>query len=161
MPNSLVGVNTLVPNRLVGLGATQGLVPELKGYTDVRAEVKTSPHTRLDFQLKAPRRRDCYIEVKNCTLVEQGIAMFPDARTTRGQKHLQELITLKSNGARAIIFFVIQRTDACLFTPADTIDPEYGRWLRRAAEKKVEIVAYDVAVDLQGIAFNAKVPVEL
>jgi sugar fermentation stimulation protein A len=161
MPTSLVGVNTLVPNRLVGLAATQGLVPELKGYGEVRAEVTTSPHTRLDFRLKAPRRRDCYIEVKNCTLVEQGTAMFPDARTARGQKHLQELISLRNDGCRAIIFFVIQRTDALRFAPADAIDPDYGRWLRLAAEKKVELMAYDVTIDLQGIAFNQKIPIQL
>lgn len=161
MPTSLVGVNTLVPNRLVGLAATRGLVPELMGYSEVRAEVKTSAHTRLDFRLKAPRRRDCYIEVKNCTLVEDGIAMFPDARTSRGQKHLQELISLKSSGARAIIFFVVQRSDARRFTVADTIDPEYGRWLRRAVEKKVAIVVYDVTMDLKGIAFNARIPFAL
>lgn len=161
MPTSLVGVNTLVPNRLVGLAATQGLVPELKGYTEVRGEVKTSSHTRLDLRLRAPRRRDCYIEVKNCTLVEQGIAMFPDARTARGQKHLRELIVLGNAGCRTIIFFVIQRTDARRFRPADAIDPEYGRQLRLAAENNVEIVAYDVALDLQGIALNHRIPFEL
>jgi len=161
MPTSLVGVNTLVPNRLVGLAATQGLVPELKSYTEVRAEVKTSSHTRLDLRLRAPRRRDCYIEVKNCTLVEQGIAMFPDARTARGQKHLRELISLGKAGCRTIIFFVIQRTDARQFRPADAIDPEYGRQLRLAAENHVEIVAYDVALDLQGITLNHRIPLEL
>ena len=87
--------------------------------------------------------------------------MFPDARTTRGQKHLQELISLREDDARAIIFFVIQRTDACRFAPADAIDPDYGRWLRRAAEKKVEIVTYDVAVDRQGIALNGRIPLAL
>lgn len=161
MPTSLVGVNTLMPNRLVAQAASQGLLPELEGYAEVRAEVKTSSHTRLDFRLKARQRRDCYIEVKNCTLVENGTAMFPDARTTRGQKHLQELIRLRNTGTRAIIFFVIQRSDANRFMPADDIDPEYGRWLRRAAENIVEIVVYDVAVDLQGIAFNRKVPIAL
>ena len=161
MPTSLVGVNTLVPNRLVSQAASRGLVSEIAGYTEVKAEVKTSAHTRIDFRLKGPRRRDCYIEVKNCTLVEKGMAMFPDARTDRGQKHLRELIALKNQGHRAIIFFVIQRTDALRFMPADAIDPQYGLWLRRAVDKEVEVVAYDVILDLEGIAFHHALPIAL
>jgi len=158
MPTSLVGVNTLVPNRLVHQAAELGLIPELEGYADVRGEVKINNSTRLDLKLSAPRRRDCYIEVKNCTLVRDGLASFPDARTIRGQKHLRELMTLKASGARAVIFFVIQRSDAQMFSPADAIDPDYGRLLRKAVAGGVEIMVYDTVMDLERIVLNHKVP---
>ncbi len=160
MPTSLVGVNTLVPNRLVAAAVKGGLVPELTGYEQVRTEVKVGDRSRLDLMLSSPERRDCYIEIKNCTLVENGIARFPDARTVRGQKHLDELIKLKQAGARAVIFFVVQRTDAGTFSPADTIDPDYGRILRQVVGQGVEMLAYDTAIDLKGIALNQRLAVE-
>lgn len=161
MPTSLVGVNTLVPNRLVAGSVTGGLVPELTGYEQVRAEVKVGEHSRLDLMLSSPERRDCYIEIKNCTLVDDGVARFPDARTVRGQKHLDELIKLKRAGARAVIFFVVQRTDARSFSPADTIDPDYGRILRQVVDQGVEMLAYDTTIDLKGIALNQRLAAKL
>lgn len=91
MPNAWVGVNTLVPNRLVAQTVENGNLPHLNGYDKVTREVRIDSHTRLDLQLSGKGRRDCYIEVKNCTLVEDGRAMFPDAPTVRGQKHLTVL----------------------------------------------------------------------
>jgi sugar fermentation stimulation protein A len=79
--------------------------------------------TRLDLCLEEPGRRRCYVEIKNCTLVEDGTAMFPDAVTVRGQKHLDELKDLVKTGHRAVIFFLIQRMDAQRFAPAAGIDP--------------------------------------
>ena len=161
MPTSLVGVNTLVPNRLVALAAANGDVPELAGYDHVATEVKVSAHSRLDLKLSGGGRSDCYIEVKNCTLVEDGVACFPDARTVRGQKHLDELLHLKEGGARAMMFFVVQRCDAQTFSPADEIDPEYGARLRQVVSQGVEIVVYDVAIDLKGIALRRALPFQL
>ncbi len=161
MPTSLVGVNTLVPNRLVAGAAAGGLVPELAGYEKVRTEVNVGDRSRLDLMLCSPERSDCYIEIKNCTLVENGIARFPDARTVRGQKHLDVLIKLKNAGARAVIFFVVQRTDATIFTPADTIDPDYGRILRQVVDQGVEMLAYDTVIDLKGISLNKRLAAKL
>ena len=161
MSSSLVGVNTLVPNRLVARAAANGAVPELAGYDRVATEVKVSAHSRLDLKLSGSGRPDCFIEVKNCTLVEDGTACFPDARTVRGQKHLGELLRLKESGARAMMFFVVQRSDAQIFTPADEIDPQYGALLRQVVSDGVEIVVYDVAINLQGIALRQALPSRL
>jgi sugar fermentation stimulation protein A len=161
MPTSLVGVNTLVPNRLAVQAAAHGVIPALAGYDQVRAEVKVSDHTRLDLVLSGADRPSCYIEVKNCTLVEGGVARFPDARTVRGQKHLEELARIKANGDRAVMLFIVQRSDATVFAPADGIDPEYGRRLRQVAAAGVEILVYDVAIDLKGIALRRPLPCRL
>jgi sugar fermentation stimulation protein A len=161
MPTSLVGVNTQVPNRLVAAAIHAGHVVELQGYESVRREVKAGKHSRIDILLEAAHRRPCYVEVKNCTLVRDGVATFPDAVTTRGQKHLTELQALVTEGCRCAMFFLIQRMDAGSFAPADTIDPVYGRKLRQAAAHGVEILVYDVCIDLQGIRLNASLPCDL
>ncbi len=161
MPTSLVGVNTLVPNRLVARAVYNGQVPALDGYAQVKTEATINARTRLDLKLSGPDRPDCYIEVKNCTLVDDGLAMFPDARTIRGQKHLQELARLLRAGARAVIFFVVQRMDASCFCPADTIDPEYGRYLRQVAAEGVEIMVYDAIINLKHIALHRPLPFQL
>ena len=158
MPASLVGVNTLVPNRLVANALRAGVVPELKGYREVSGEVTVNARSRLDLKLTGRKLPDCYIEIKNCTLVEGDIAMFPDAPTTRGQKHMRELSHLKKRGMRAVIFFLVQRMDARSFSPADHIDPEYGRLLRRAVEQGVEIMVYDTQIDLEGIRLRNALP---
>lgn len=109
VPGTLVGINTQVPNKFVTEYIEKGLIPELSGYDRVIREVKTSAHTRLDLMLEKTgsleNRENCYIEIKNCTLVEKGQAMFPDAVTVRGQKHLEELEKLVSQGYRGVIFF--------------------------------------------------------
>ena len=168
MPTSLVGVNTLVPNRLVKKAIADGVVQELSGYENIRAEVKVGEHSRLDLLLSNfnsdspdPEQDDsdqCYVEIKNCTLVSDGQASFPDAVTTRGRKHLLELQTLARAGKRCVMFFLVQRMDASAFSPADHIDPEYGQELRRAAENGVEIIVYDVQIDLKKIVLNRPVP---
>ena len=158
MPDSLVGVNTLVPNRLVKHSVEEGLVPELTGYDRVRAEVKTSDGSRLDLVLEKEGRRNCFVEVKNCTLVEGRVARFPDAVTARGRKHLLELQRLADEGNRSVMFFLVQRMDADRFRPADDIDPAYGQALRKAHRNGVEILVYDVSIDLAAIRLNQPVP---
>lgn len=160
-PTSLIGINTMVPNRLVKLSAENNLIDELSGYDTVQPEVKTSSHTRLDLLLKGGGRRNCYVEIKNCTLVEDGTAMFPDAVTVRGQKHLEELETLVSQGHRGVIFYLIQRTDARVFKPADGIDKAYGEKLRRVVENGVEAVARDTVISTDRIRIGNRIPVEL
>lgn len=158
MPSSLVGVNTLVPNRLVHDGAVDGAIKELKGYQLARREVPYGRGSRIDLLLERGSER-CYVEVKNCTLVEGGLACFPDAVTARGLKHLEELGDQVLAGHRAVIFFLIQRMDADRFAPADRIDPAYGEWLRRVIAAGVEALAYDVHLDLKLVRLRRPVPI--
>lgn len=161
MPTSMVGVNTLVPNRLVAKALGSGQVPELAGYDRVATEVRVNSSSRLDLKLTGHGLPDVYVEVKNCTLVVDGCARFPDAPTTRGQKHLNELARLKADGLRAVIFFLVQRTDALRFSPADDIDPVYGKILREVAKKGVEIITYDVEITIDGICLRKALSCEL
>jgi len=147
--------------RLVFESVKAGLVPELAGYDTADREVKINDHTRLDFALTGADGRRCYGEIKNCTLVDDGVALFPDAVTARGLKHLAELEALVDAGNRCVMFYFIQRMDAREFKPADRIDPDYGRGLRRAVRRGVEILAYDVFIDLIGIKLNRRIPYEL
>ena len=161
MGTSLVGTNTGVPNRLVEASVRAGLVPALTGYDTVRTEVRYGERSRIDILLECGHDR-CFVEVKNCTLVEDdGIARFPDAVTARGLKHLVELQREVREGNRSIMFYLVQRMDARLFGPADHIDPAYGMELRKAVKAGVELLAYDVHIDLGGITLNGPVPWEL
>jgi len=161
MPSSLVGVNTLVPNRLVAHAIRNGGIPHFGKYTTVRPEVRINDRTRLDLLLSNSKGDRCYVEIKNCTLVEDGCAMFPDAPTVRGRKHLLELAELHGQGQRAVIFFLEQRCDARFFTPAETIDPDYSACLREVVSAGVEIVAYDVSIDLDRITLGRPLPCRL
>jgi len=161
MPTSIVGINTLIPNRLVAESIKAGLVSDLNGYDNIVREVKTSDNTRLDILLSSEDGKRCYVEIKNCTLVKEGVACFPDAVTSRGLKHLLELSALVSKGYRCVIFYVIQRMDAKIFQPADHIDPAYGRELRQVLKHGVEILVYDTRIDLKTIRLNQKIPYNL
>lgn len=161
MPTSLVGINTLVPNRVVFESITAGLVPELAGYETVQREVRIGDHCRIDLMLSDENNGRCYVEIKNCTLVNEGAAFFPDTVTARGLKHLNELVQMAACGYRTVMFYFIQRMDAKVFRPADHIDPAYGRELRRAVKQGIEILAYDVFIDFERIRLNRKIPCKL
>ncbi|MCK5349623.1 MAG: DNA/RNA nuclease SfsA [Desulfobacula sp.] len=161
VPETMIGINTLVPNKLVKQSIENGLIQELSGYDRVKAEVKTSSHTRLDLLLENEAEEKCYVEIKNCTLVEEGTAMFPDAVTVRGQKHLDELEHLVSLGHRGIIFFLIQRMDAKAFKPAAMIDKVYAEKLKKVVENGVEIIVRDTVINTQVIRIRNIVPVHL
>jgi len=161
VPETMIGINTQVPNKLVKQSIENGLIQELSGYDRVTAEVKTSSHTRLDLLLENAAKEKCYVEIKNCTLVEKGIAMFPDAVTTRGQKHLDELVHLVSSGYRGVIFFLIQRMDANSFKPAEMIDKVYAQKLRKAVQKGVEVIAMDTSINTRMIRIKKHIPVSL
>ena len=160
MGTSLVGVNTIVPNRLTKAAILAGDVPELAGYETVRSEVKYGKNSRIDLLLEEGEKR-CFVEIKNCTLVTDGLACFPDAVTSRGLKHLVELQEQVKQGDRSVMFYLIQRMDADRFEPADHIDPAYGQELRKAVQNGVEVLVYDVAMDLEGIRLNRAIPFEL
>ncbi|MBU1171845.1 MAG: DNA/RNA nuclease SfsA [Proteobacteria bacterium] len=158
MGTSLVGVNTIIPNRLVKAAAQAGLIDQLTGYERIDAEVKVSDHSRLDLVLSDPIKGKCFVEIKNCSLVNQGHAQFPDAVTVRGLKHINELMTLKKQGHRCMMFYLIQRMDATVFSPADHIDPAYGKQLRLAVDAGVEIAVFDVVLTTESIFLGNKVP---
>ena len=161
MPDSMVGVNTLVPNRLVAMTVGANCITELNGYDTVQREIKIGNHSRIDLLLTDGHQRRCYVEIKNCTLVQDQTALFPDAVTIRGLKHIRELQSLVSGKQRCAMFYFIQRMDAKIFKPADHIDPDYGRALRAAAAEGLEILAYDVHIDLKGIRIRRNIPVQL
>ncbi len=165
VPKTLVGINTQVPNKFLKHCIEKGLIPDLSGYDRVTGEVKTSAHTRLDLLLEGSpdsetgENRKCYIEIKNCTLVEDGMAMFPDAVTKRGQKHLEELEQLVGLGHRGVIFFLVQRMDAKGFRPADKIDKSYGEKLRKAFKNGVEIMVWDTVITARQIRMGQSLPI--
>lgn len=133
------------PNHLVREAITQEKIAELRGYQEIRSEVRYGTKSRVDLLLSGPQG-SCYVEVKNVTLLSEERALFPDAVTTRGQKHLNELMQVVQAGSRGVIFFVVQREDARTFGPADAIDPTYGKLLRQAIQNGVEALAYQAHV---------------
>lgn len=155
-----IGINTGLPNRLVREAIEAGVIQELQGYTSIRPEVPYGTNSRIDLLLTGSPGY-CYVEVKNVTLREGEMALFPDAVTTRGQKHLRELIEVVRNGARGVIFFVVQREDCHSVRPADAIDPEYGRLLRLAVKNGVEALAYQAFVTPESIQIVRPLPVML
>ncbi|HEX9454325.1 MAG TPA: DNA/RNA nuclease SfsA [Candidatus Binatia bacterium] len=155
-----VGINTMHPNKLVPEAVESGVIKELCGYATIRREVKVSAHSRLDLCLEGITG-SCFVEVKNVTLAINGTAAFPDAVSERGTKHLKELMRLKRQGHRAAIVFVIQRGDCDNFRPADEIDNEYGRWLRRAVKAGVEALPYRAKVTAKEIILTERIATKL
>jgi len=156
-----VGLNTMLPNRLAEEAILDGTIVELQGYPNLRREVAYgSERSRIDILLEGDGRR-CYVEVKNVTLVEGGVALFPDAVTARGQKHLRELMEMVRNGDRGVLLFTVQRGDGNAVAPADRIDPEYGRLLREAVANGVEALAYRAEVRPEQIRLTERLAVVL
>lgn len=155
-----VGINTQLPNLLAREGIENGTIAELAGYSSIRAEVPYGQGSRIDLFLSGSQGY-CYVEVKNVTLVEDGCALFPDAVTTRGQKHLRELMEVVRQGHRGVTLFVVQRADGESVAPADLIDPCYGKLLREAAQAGVEILAYRAAVSHAEIRLERRLTVRL
>jgi sugar fermentation stimulation protein A len=136
----LVGINTSRPNCIVEEAISEARVPELKGFETMRREVKYGRNSRIDLLLEEPGR--CYVEVKSVTLRRQGFAEFPDAVTARGAKHLRELSDMISEGHRAVMLYLVQRTDCQTFRLARDIDPEYGAAFDAAKAVGVETLVY-------------------
>jgi len=152
-----IGINTGHPNRIVREAIEEGLIPDLRGYESIRPEVRYGENSRIDLLLSGAAGR-CYVEIKNVTMVEGDLALFPDAVTTRGQKHLKELMEVVRQGDRGVIFFVVQRADGKAVAPADAIDPEYGRLLRLAVLQGVEALAWQADVTPQELRLARALP---
>jgi len=154
-----VDTHTHRANRVVEEGLRMGWIAGLEGY-DVTPEFRYG-QSRLDFMLQRGDER-VLVEVKNVTLCCDGnVACFPDAVTTRGQKHLRELAHAAASGDRAVILFLVQRGEAQAFTPADAIDPEYGRLLRQVAAEGVEILPCRTLVTPEETRIGPTLPVIL
>ena len=155
-----VGVNTMRTNKLVAEALEKGHISEFQDIKAIKTEIKTSDHTRLDLQV-SHGDSSTFIEVKNCSLAVDRCAMFPDAVTTRGTKHLHELTRLIAEGLRACIFFLVQRMDADRFSPASHIDSVYGDALLQAAEAGVMVLVYQAEVSPAGIDIVRPLPYSL
>jgi len=158
--HSLVSADARLPNALVAEALRERALEPYSQYPEVRREV-TYGESRLDLMLEGPPGR-CYLETKSVTLVEDdGLALFPDAPTTRGVKHLHTLAQAAAQGHRAGALFVIQRDDARSLAPHDASDPEFGRALREARSSGVDIFAYCCAVTPREIRLAHPIPVVL
>jgi len=159
---ALACINTGLTNKIAKQAIDENLISELKGYSSCRTEVVYGEEkSRIDLLL-TKNNQLCYVEVKHVTLkMADRLAAFPDAVTKRGQKHLRELISQVKQGHRAVMLFIVMRTDIDTMVPADSIDPEYGQLLRQAVDMGVEVIAYKTSINLQSIKIDTAIPVEL
>ena len=154
------GIDTAVPNRVVGEALRAGRVAELAGYSGVRAEVAYGAASRVDFLLAGEGLPAAYVEVKNVHLRREGAwAEFPDCVTARGAKHLEELAAMVRAGHRAVMLYLVQRTDCARFRLAADLDPAYARAFAAAREAGVEALCYGTEIGLDGVRFGAPLPI--
>lgn len=154
----LVGINTLAPNRLVAEALAAGAIPELAGYATHRREVRYGEASRVDFLLEGPGRARCWLEVKNCHLLRTpGLAEFPDCVAARSARHLRELSAMIAAGDRAVVLFVVQRTDCDAFAACADLDPAFAAGLAQAADAGVEVLVYDCAMALEAIKLRRRI----
>ncbi len=160
---ALIPVNTTNPNRIVPEAIARGVIPELSGYADIAREVKYGEASRIDLLLTGGRRKKpCYVEIKNVHLSRTpGLAEFPDSVTKRGAKHLEELSRMAAEGARAVMLFVVQRSDCRRFAPAADLDPGYAKALKLAASAGVELLCYDCEITIAEIVLRKALEIEL
>jgi sugar fermentation stimulation protein A len=157
----LVSVDARLPNKLVAEALRAKRLAGFREYAVVEQEVALG-NSRIDLRLNGGSGRPvCWIEVKSVTLVEEGVARFPDAPTRRGRRHVRELMGAVARGERAAVIFVVQREDARCFSPYDRADPEFGRVLREAATNGVEVRAWHCQVSLKAIRLAESIPVLL
>lgn len=154
------GVDTAVPNRVVKAALMAADIAPLAAYDTVRPEVKYgSQNSRIDFLLTGEGLPDAYVEVKSVTLRrEDGLAEFPDTVTTRGAKHMAELAEMAREGHRAVIFYLVQRTDCTRVTVAADIDPAYGQAVAEAIKAGVEVIAWGTRISPEGVEMGEELP---
>lgn len=156
-----IGVNTSVPNRFLEAAFNAGLLPWTRGYDTLKREAVCG-ESRLDglFTGKDTSLPPLWVECKNVTLVEDGVAAFPDAVSSRGAKHLGTLIRLVEEGCRAAMFYLTQRPDGRCFAPADYIDPVYAEAFLNAVKRGVEVYVVRAKVTEEGIYYDGILPYE-
>jgi sugar fermentation stimulation protein A len=153
------GLNTMHPNRLAAEALAADAIPELAGYATHRREVRYGTNSRVDFLLEHPDRPRAWLEVKNCHLRREGtLAEFPDCVAARSLKHLRELTAMVEAGDRAVMLFVIQRTDCDAFSACHDLDPAYAKGLTEAAARGVEVLAYACEIAPDAVRIAGRVP---
>ena len=156
---SKVGVNTLFTNKIVLHALQNNLIKEFKGVSEIKPETKFGKNTRFDF-LITDKKNKSFIEVKNVTLSrKKSLAEFPDAVTTRGLKHINELENAGKKNYKIFIIFLIQRNDCEVFTIAKDIDPDYAKALKLAVKNKLNILCYDCKFSSKGIKLNKQIKI--
>ena len=156
-----VGVNTHLTNKIVKEGLKNNFFKEFNKKTIIKAEEKFKPNTRFDFLLNNNGKKT-FIEVKNVTLSrKRNLAEFPDSITTRGAKHIIELIDAVKQGYKSYLIFVIQREDCNKFKIAEDIDPEYSKLLTVALKNKVKILCFDCKFSTKGIKLNKQIKLQI
>jgi len=157
---NLAGINTSRANHLVREAIEADLIPELRDYQQIRSEVKYGAEkSRIDLLLEDPLQGRCYVEVKNVTMEKaDGLVAFPDAVTSRGSKHLRELIAMIKQGHRAVLFFCVQIAEAKTMEVAADIDPTYAETLAEAVEVGVEVIAWRAKLAPDEIRLEQAIP---
>lgn len=149
------GIDTAVPNRVVKEALLARRINALSHYTGVRPEVKYGQASRVDFLLSEDGLPDTYVEVKNVHLSRQDAwAEFPDAKTERGARHLNELARMVEAGHRAVMFYLVQRTDCTRFRLADDVDKTYAEAFAQATSAGVQVMCYDTEISTQGVSLG-------
>lgn len=154
-----VSADARLPNRLVQEALAADRIEPLRGYRVRKAEVSFGG-SRVDFLLEGTLG-PCLLEVKSVTLVVDGVALFPDAPTQRGVRHLEALMQARRQGLEAAVLFVVQRADVLAFAPNDAADPIFGRALRQAAAAGVQVLAYRCRVSPRAMAISHRLPVRI
>ena len=152
--NHWICVNTIRANQIVKEAIIKHQIPKLIGYNNIKSEVKYgSENSRIDLLLSDNKRNQCYVEIKSVTLFNPNnqYGYFPDTITTRGQKHLRELISIVKKGERAVVFFLVMHTGIEQFCPAYDIDPAYSSLLKQAYQNGVEVICYKTTISPAGI----------
>jgi len=159
--NGLVGINASRANTLAEEAIRQSRIPELSGYERLRREVNYGVNSRIDLLCERGGTPTCYVEVKNVHLSRSDAAEFPDCVTVRGAKHLNELMTMVAAGHRAVMLYIVQRTDCSRFAIAADIDPAYAAGLQRALKAGVEALCYSCRIGVAGISVAEPLPVDV
>ena len=156
----LIGINTQLTNKIVLEALIQKRIKNLVKFDSIKTEAKFSDKTRFDF-LISNNKEKCFLEVKNVTLVRNNkIAEFPDAVTSRGTKHLKELITAKKRGYESCMLYLIQRDDCKSFKIAEDIDQEYKTSFNEALKNGVKMLCYDCKLSNEEIRINNQINYE-
>jgi sugar fermentation stimulation protein A len=158
---TMVGINTNHPNRIVSEAIAEGKIKELKGYAELKREVKYGTNSRIDILLSDTKKSPCYVEIKNVHMMRKSPrAEFPDSVTERGAKHLAELSRMVQAGNRAVMLYLIQIPTPTSFSFASDIDPAYVKAFDLARESGVEALAYRCAISADAIEIDRAVPIK-
>ncbi len=154
---SKVGINTHLTNKIVFEALNKKIIKKFKNPNVIKREVKFGKNTRFDFMVTEKNKKS-FIEVKNVTLSrKKGVAEFPDSVTSRGLKHINELLKASKNGYKVYILYLVQREDCKRFKLARDLDPDYYKSLIKAVKKNLKILCYDCKFSAKGIKLNREI----